>query len=539
LKGDVPDKLVYFSYNFQKYFFMEAFTMRYSSDLGSPITHTHLRNPGHVADVSGMCAVCTADCVGPCEIGLSAVRGSEAILPFSADKNQFASEKRYPLDFSHFNINGRVFGAVGLPADPNKASFPNANISSSFGLTHPVGIMAPFILPAMAKLAWKEYFAGAALSGVPVVIGEDVIAKDTGLVVNGHRVVKAPLIAEMVGMFRRYQRGFGDIVLQANFDDEYHGVLEYAIEQLGIRSVELKFGQAAKGIQGMGRVPKIEDALRFKALGYIILPDPTEPAVADAYARGVGPVFEKIGKLPMWTPEELVQRVAGLRALGAERVCFKTGPFDPRDIATILEIASEAGVDLVTLDGAGGGTGHSPAKMMNEWGMPTVTLETIVCRILSGLEKAGKPLPPIAMAGGFATEDQVYKGLALGAPYVRMIAIGRAAMAAASVGRQVGEAVRNGSIPKEYARFGSSVEEIFADYRVLKAEYGDETPGIPIGALGLYSFLNRVSVGLKQFMTLNRKFALRYIGREDIVPLTETAAKITGLSTYEELLPFP
>lgn len=49
--------------------------------------------------------------LGPCEIGLSAILGSDAILPFSADKNQFASEKQYPLDFSHFNINGRVFGA--------------------------------------------------------------------------------------------------------------------------------------------------------------------------------------------------------------------------------------------------------------------------------------------------------------------------------------------------------------------------------------------------------------------------------------------
>jgi hypothetical protein len=515
---------------------MEGYEMSFSPVLGSPITNTHIRNPSHAADVSGMCAVCTADCVGPCEIGLSAIRGSEAILPFSADKNQFASEKRYPLDFSHFNINGRVFGAIGLPADPYEASFPNADISSTFGNAHTVKIKAPFILPAMAKLAWKEYFAGAALSGVPVVIGEDVVAKDAGLVVDGHRVVEAPLIAEMVSTFRRYHRGFGDIVLQANFDDEYHGVLEYAIERLGVKSVELKFGQAAKGIQGMGQVPDIKDAIRFKELGYIVLPDPTDPAVVEAYARGVGPVFEKIGKLPMWSPEELVQRVAELRSLGAERVCFKTGPFDPRDIATIIEIASEADVDLVTLDGAGGGTGHSPVKMMNEWGMPTVTLEAIVCRILNGLEKAKKPLPPIAMAGGFATEDQIYKGLALGAPYVRMIAIGRAAMAAATVGRQVGEALRNGSIPKGYARFGSTIDEVFADLRILKAEYGDEASSIPTGALGLYSYLNRVSVGLKQFMALNRKFALRYIDREDIVPLTAFAAKATGLATYDELL---
>ncbi|MBN1425523.1 FMN-binding glutamate synthase family protein [Candidatus Fermentibacteria bacterium] len=510
--------------------------MSFSPVQASPITNTRMRDPDHVADISGMCAVCTADCLGPCEIGLSALRGSEAILPFSADKNQFASEKRYPLDFSHFSINGRVFGARGLPADPNEATYPNVDLSSTFGITCALPIRAPFILPAMAKLAWREYFAGAALSGVPVVIGEDVIGKDPGLVTDGHRVVDAPLIAEMVSSFRRYHRGLGDIVLQANFDDEYHGVLEYAIERLAVRSVELKFGQAAKGIQGMGRVPKIEDALRFRALGYLVVPDPTDPSVAEAYVRGVGPVFEKIGKLPMWSPEALVLRVEELRRMGAERICFKTGPFDPRDIATILDIASETGVDLVTLDGAGGGTGHSPAKMMNEWGMPTVTFESISCRILHTLKRAGKPLPPIAMAGGFATEDQIYKGLALGAPYVRMIAIGRAAMAAASVGRQVGDALRKGVVPKEYARFGTSVDEVFADFRILKGEYGEETSSIPTGALGLYSYLNRVSAGLKQFMALNREFALRHISREGIVPLTELAAKTTGLSTYEELL---
>lgn len=510
--------------------------MSYTPNLGSPITNTRMRDPGHITDVSGMCSVCTANCMGPCEIGLSALRGAEAIQPFAADKNQFASEKRYPLDFSHFSINGRVFGSVGLPEDPYVAAFPNADILSTFGKFTVVQTRAPFIIPAMAKLAWPEYYAGAALFGVPVVIGEDVIAKDPNLVVDGHRVVNSPLLAEMIESFRRYRRGYGDIMLQANFDDEYHGVLEYALDRLGLESVELKFGQAAKGIQGMGWVQKLEDALRFKALGYIVVPDPGDPAVAEAYSRGIGPRFEKIGKLPMWRPEDLVRRVAQLRNLGAKRVCFKTGPFDPRDIATILEVASEAGVDLVTLDGGGGGTGHSPTKMMNEWGMPTVTLEVVVHKILSSLAKAGKPLPPIAMAGGFATEDQVFKGLALGAPYVGTIAIGRAAMAAAMAGKQVGEMLRNGSVPKEYARFGATVEELFADIRLLKADYGDEAASFPTGAIGLYSFLNRVSVGLKQFMALNRKFALRHIGREDIVPLTQLAAKTTGLPTYEELL---
>ena len=482
-----------------------------------------------------MCAACTADCGGPCEIGLSAIRGAEALLPFGADVNQFASEKAYPLDFSHFAINGRAFGAQGLPADPLVATYPRANLATSFGLAHPVPCTAPIILPAMAKLAWREYFAGAALAGLPVVIGEDVLAKDPGLVMEGHRVVEAPLVAQMVSAFDRYRRGFGDIVLQANCDDEHHGLLEYAMAKLGVKSVELKFGQAAKGIQGMGRVPKIEDALRFKRLGWLVLPDPEDPAVAARHERGEGPHFEKIGRLPMWEAEGLAARVARLRELGAQRVSFKTGPFAPRDIAAILGIASEAGVDLVTLDGAGGGTGHSPVRMMDEWGVPAVNLACAAHRMLGSLAAKGKSLPQVAIAGGFATEDQVFKGLALGAPYIGFVAVGRAAMAAAMVGRQVGEALARGEAPKEFARFGTKVEEVFADYRLLAADFGAETAKIPTGAIGVFSYLNRLTSGLRMLMALNRKFALGLVGREDIVPLTSEAARVSGLPTYEEL----
>lgn len=505
--------------------------MSYSPPQGSSVTHTRLRDPSHTADISGMCAACTSDCPGPCQIGLSALRGPEAILPYQADRNQFASEKRYPLDWSHFSVNGRVFGVRGAANDHRSASYPSVDLTSSFGLSSPVPVSAPFILPAMAKLAWKEYFAGAALFGVPVVIGEDVIAKDGGLVLDGTTVGSAPLVADMVDSFRRYDRGRGDIVLQANEDDELHGLLEYAIAKLGVRSVELKFGQAAKGIQGMGPLPSIEEARRFKALGYLVFPDPDDPEVQDACGRGHGPRFERVGKLPLWTPEGVVQRVAELKSLGAQRVCLKTGPFDPRDLKTILDIASESGADLVTLDGAGGGTGSSPVTMMNEWGIPTVTLEAVTLRLLAKIKAAGKPLPPVALAGGFALEDSVFKALAIGAPHVGTIALGRAAMAAAMVGKQLGAAIQDGALPKEYSRFGSTADEVFADLSALKAQYGSRAD-FPVGAVGVYSYLRRVAVGVRMLMALNRVFSLAELGPDCVVPITDAAARETGLPTY-------
>ena len=86
------------------------------------------------------------------------------------------------------------------------------------------------------------------------------------MILEKGKVTLSPLIAEMVSSFRKYYRGYGDIILQANYDDENLSVLDYAISKLGVKSVELKFGQAAKGIQGMGRVKDIEDALKFQKM---------------------------------------------------------------------------------------------------------------------------------------------------------------------------------------------------------------------------------------------------------------------------------
>lgn len=503
--------------------------MSYSPNLGSSITNTRMRTPNNISDPSGMCAVCSMNCTGSCEIGLSALRGSEAIYPYELNNNQFASEKVYPLDFSHFSINGRVFGAKGCPENAYSATFPNADISCEFGTNNKIKLKAPIILPAMAKLNWKDYFAGAALSGILVVIGEDVAGKDKNLILENGKVVSSPLIEEMVESFREYYTGFGDIILQANYDDENLGVLDYAIKNLGVETVELKFGQAAKGIQGMGRVKNIEEALVLQKKGYIVHPDPSNESVAEDYANKSGHVFEKIGKLPVWNEQILGDRIKELRDLGAKRICFKTGPFATEDIIRILKIASVNNIDLVTIDTAGGGSGNSPVKMMNEWGIPVVYQESIVYNILKKMESRNYKIPCVAMAGGFAMEDHIFKGLALGAPYVKIIGIGRAAMAAALAGKKVGDLIEEGNIPKEYLRFGNTKEEIFGDLPQLRKLYGSKVDKMSTGAVGLYSYINRISDGVKQLMALNRKFSIKYIDRSDILPLTDIAARVSGL----------
>ena len=90
--------------------------MSYSPKLSSAFNDTKMRSD-KITPCSGMCSLCTADCVGTCEIGLSAVLGKSIVYPTNTGNNQVAGEKDYPIDYSHFNINGRAFGAVGCPAD--------------------------------------------------------------------------------------------------------------------------------------------------------------------------------------------------------------------------------------------------------------------------------------------------------------------------------------------------------------------------------------------------------------------------------------
>ena len=122
-------------------------------------------------------------------------------------------------------------------------------------------------MAAVAKLNWRDYFAGAALAGLIGVIGEDACAKDAKLQVKNGRILKSPLIDSMVGAFRDYYQGYGAIFLQANVDDEKLGVLEYGITELGLEAVELKMGQGAKGVQGVGSISTTGEALATSKLG--------------------------------------------------------------------------------------------------------------------------------------------------------------------------------------------------------------------------------------------------------------------------------
>lgn len=499
--------------------------MSYSPNLSSPITGGRNRSEATCSS-SGMCSMCVRDCPGTCEIALSAVLGAQTVYPITTGENQIASEKNYPVDYSHFNINGRVFGAQGLTGDADRASVFQVDLSASYGTRKRIGLDLPLILPALIKLNWKDYFAGAALAGVSCVVGEGARNNDPDLAIKDGRVVDFPLLASIKKSYEPYYRGKGQIVLQCNPDDDLLGVPQLALQKYGFKAIEIKFGQSAKGVQPANRIRDLETALKKKEQGQLVHPDPEDPAVRKAYENGVCPNFYTYGRFPMWTEERISEHIEALRSMGAENIYFKMAGYDPVDMERVLRMACANAVDLVTFDGAGGGSGYSPSKMMNEWSYPTVMLEDQVVRAAKKLKKENMTLPAIAVTGGFSSEDQVFKALAYGDGLVTAVGLCRAAMAAAMTGDRIGDEIRNGSVRPLFQKYGSTVEEIFGDLPDLCAIYGTEARGYPTGAIGVFSYLRKIGFGLAHFAALNRKFSLPLLDRSDLIPLTREARQL-------------
>jgi len=476
-----------------------------------------------ITPCSGMCSFCVEGCAGTCEIGMSAVLGRSMVYPTNTGNNQIAGEKDNPIDFSIFNINGRCFGAIGAPEDMEQATIFNVGTERVIGKRNPIKIAVPFVLPALIKLNWRDYFAGAAIAGTICTIGEHATNNDPDIVRKNGKVVKFDLLREALDSFRKYYRGYGQIAVQCNIEDMMAGVPEYAIKECGAEAIEFKFGQSAKGTQPAKLQPTPEAALKARKNGLIVVPDPEDPEVRAEAANGNCPAFWSYSRLPMWTEESLAAKVEELRAIGAKNIFFKMAGFDRQDIERVLRIASDLEVDLVTFDGAGGGSGYSPDKMMNEFGLPAACIVSALVPVCDSLKAEGKYIPAIAIAGGFSAEDQAYKALALGAPYVTAVGLCRPAMAAAMVGKQIEKLASEGRVPDHLNRFGSTSEELFRELGSVRAMYGDRAQGISMGAVGVYSYLQKMTFGVQHFAALNRKFDVSLIGREDLIPLTRDA----------------
>ena len=489
-----------------------------------------------VAPSSGVCSRCVDNCTGNCDVFKSSFRGREVIYPGPFGEITAGSDKGYPVDYSHLNIMGYARGAKAIDeVNPDKAIFPQVDTTAVYGHMRPVRLRMPIFTGALgstdiARKHWDSFAVGAAISGITLVVGENVCGIDPELELGKDgKVTRSPEMERRIKIYKAWQEDCGDIVVQLNVEDARLGVAEYVVEKLGVETIELKWGQGAKCIGGEIKVDSIERALELQKRGYLITPDPSLEAVQQAYGDGQITAFERHSRLGFIDKEGFLAEVQRLRDMGAKRVTLKTGAYGHRELAMALAWSSEAGIDLLTIDGAPGGTGMSPWRMMNEWGVPTFYLQSLAYNFCERLARRGARVPDLAIAGGLSTEDHIFKAIAMGAPYVKSVCMGRAMMIPGFVGKNIGEWIENGDLPKTVSAHGDTVEQIFYCYDELKAEYGDAVKEIPLGAIGVYTFAQKLRVGLQQLLAGSRNFSVPTISRSDLIALTREAADVSGI----------
>ncbi|WP_338834943.1 hypothetical protein MHLNE_12380 [Moorella humiferrea] len=515
-------------------------------------------NRGNPAE-SGLCTLCRADCQGKCETWMSSIIGRKLLYPrdFGIVTAGSSNTTHIGISYNSLRIMGYNYGAYGLTNGLSNSAddciFPNVNLETEFGSEVKTKVRVPIMTGALgstfiAAKYWDSFSIGAALVGIPIVIGENVVGIDKEAVIENGKIVKAPELDRRIQTYLKYFDGYGAIIVQMNVEDTRNGVAEYVIEKYGDKVIlELKWGQGAKDIGGEIQVTDLDYAIFLKNRGYVVDPDPTIPEVQEAFKSGALKSFARHSRLGYTdltsyeqVRENFMKAIEYLRGLGYKRITLKTGSYGMEALAMAIKLATDAKLDLLTVDGSGGGTGMSPWNMMETWGVPSILLHAKAYEYASLLAARGYKVVDMAFAGGLAREDHIFKALALGAPYVKLVCMGRALMIPGFVGSNIEGALHperrakvNGnwdSLPKTVAEIGSKAEEIFAGYYEVQKKVGaEEMKNIPYGAIAFWTFADKLAAGLQQLMAGARKFSLSQISRNDIASANRETEAETGI----------
>ncbi|KYH33229.1 FMN-binding glutamate synthase family protein [Neomoorella mulderi] len=515
-------------------------------------------NRGNPAE-SGLCTLCRADCQGKCETWMSSLVGRKLLYPrdFGIVTAGSSNTTHVGISYNSLRILGYNYGAYGLTNGLSNSAddciFPNVNVETEFGSEVKTKVKVPIMTGALgstfiAAKYWDSFSIGAALVGIPIVIGENVVGIDKEAVIENGRIVKAPELDRRIQTYLKYYDGYGAIIVQMNVEDTRNGVAEYVIEKYGDQVIlELKWGQGAKDIGGEIQVTDLDYAIFLKNRGYVVDPDPTVPEVQEAFKSGALKSFARHSRLGYTdltsfeqVRENFMTAIEYLRGLGYKRITLKTGSYGMEALAMAIKLATDAKLDLLTVDGSGGGTGMSPWNMMETWGVPSILLHAKAYEYASLLAARGKKVVDMAFAGGLAREDHIFKALALGAPYVKLICMGRALMIPGFVGSNIEGVLHperrakvNGnwdSLPKTVAELGTKAEEIFAGYYDVQKKVGvEEMKNIPYGAIAFWTLADKLTAGLQQLMAGARKFSLDQISRNDIASANRETEAETGI----------
>ncbi len=337
------------------------------------VTGTKLTFPEFVTS-SGICANCVRD--GVCEIGKKAREG-RALFP-EPFGNQFGAEKRLP-NLEDIQILSEIFG--------KEVIFRNVETKTKLG---GFDVSLPIVVAAMGstKVAYNsasDVAAGAAVAGIPYIIGENVFPT------YGEKGLK-----KVINSYLENFNKLGGFVVQGNVEDRKVGTLEKGVE-FGAHAIEIKLGQGAKmGLGGEIRFKGKEQVQKYKKIGYTIIE--REDRTFERHSSPGSIIKEKLKSelirysnfnVPIW-----IKIAVG------------------RNIVEFLEWINEVKkkenikIEAVTVDGFGGGTGMSPWLIMNETSLPSAS---ILHKIKNKLNY------DLIVAGGYSDGIDIAKALMLGA----------------------------------------------------------------------------------------------------------------------------
>jgi len=377
----------------------------------------------------------------------------------------------------------------------------------------------------------EEHVAlGAALAGVTLVCGGSACVDPLLELGSRKKILTAPGLDRCIRAYRQNHRGLGELLVRMDSEDARLGMAEYLIDNHGLEAIELKWGQGAASWDGDIRIDSLTKALELQRRGCLVIPDPSNPLVQAAYRNGAIQQFEHHRRLGFFDQELLLAECERLRRLGFQRITLNVGNCGPRELALALKWGSKAKIDLLTLGGWGGGTGMSSRGVMEEGAGPSLLLHAAAVQSADRLAAEGQRVPELAFAGGFSGEDQWFKALALGSPYVKAMAIDGASMAPGEIVASVARWRENGGRLPPASRLSQTPPEICAYCEELAGMLGkDETAKLPLVAIAVYAWVRKLSDGLRQRMAKAGCLNPDSIRRDDLVSLTRQCADVTGI----------
>src|SRR4030042_750543 len=142
-------------------------------------------NRGNVAE-SGLCTLCRADCKGRCETWSGSMRGRKLLYPrdFGFVTAGASNTWHVGVSYNSLRVQGYTHGAFGVPPglshSPDDCIFPNVDVTTQFGSKVKTACRLPLMTGALgstfiAAKYWESFAIGAALGGIPIVGGENVV----------------------------------------------------------------------------------------------------------------------------------------------------------------------------------------------------------------------------------------------------------------------------------------------------------------------------------------------------------------------------